>query len=60
MRGTNFYESSFTSFIDPSESMTPIRRELISIRRSIVGKKHHSCVLRLGDVCEEIEPRIEI
>jgi hypothetical protein len=40
--------------------MTSVRRELVAVGGSVIREQHHSCVLRLGDIGQEIEPGVEV
>lgn len=53
-------EDSIASGVDPAESMAPIRREVVPVRRGVVGEQHETCMLRFGDVGEEVEPRVKV
>jgi len=35
-----------------------VRREVVTVGRGVVGEEHEASMLRLGDISEEVEPRV--
>ena len=57
---THLDKDRFSSVVDPSERMTSICREVVPVGRGVIRQEHHTSMLTLGDVGEEVKPGVKV
>ncbi len=56
MKEGYLYENGFALSVDPSEGVASVSREMVTIRRGMVGEEHETRVIGFRHVGEEVEP----